>query len=46
MAPFMRAWIPTVAFIIAAAHSGSMPRNAYAATNPIDGLYAEHLGEP
>jgi len=45
MAPFMRAWISTVAFIIAAAHSGSVPRNAYAATDPIDSLYAERLGE-
>jgi hypothetical protein len=42
----MRAWIPTVAFAIAVAHSGGMPRNAYAATKPDgDSFYAERLGE-
>ena len=46
MIPLMDAWISAVAFVIAVAHSGGMPRNAYAATKPEgDSSYAERLGE-
>ena len=44
MTPF-NAWIAIVAFAIAIADSGGMPRNACAATKPDDSRFAERLGE-
>jgi uncharacterized protein YkwD len=45
MIPLTRTRTSAVAFVIAVAYAGGMPRSAYAATKPGDSRYAERLGE-